>query len=646
MKNNLLQCIIGFYRIFPVARARFGVFAMVVTTSFHLTISLFQRLQVLLVTGMRRSESLLEPELFHYHDHFEFCSLIGETKTSEVFRVKHRQTGEIFAVKRSRKRFRSKMQRERCLREIQAVAALPEHDNIVAQYRAWQEGGHFYIQMDYCDGGSLQQYLQSGNQAPILREDEIWKVALDVSDGLQFLHGNNVLHLDIKPDNLYRKKEKNGSFGCWKIGDFGLAVGKEATDWEEGDGDYVAPELLKSGTEPSPSADIFSLGATLYECLTGEKLPRKDGTPDADLSYMDKTTDLQILLHAMIQSDPHQRPTASQVMAYSKEKISQLKNRKSSRKGLPSLLPDHPQERKDALDLGEHLSLDGIKTKGEVDSKFRLPMLKIPKGSGSASNATTGRTTDASNSFRIMRRDLSSPGRDGASDTTGSVSEMELPDLISPRSQKDGGLFGPLSSRLLRGAGTLAFDLNTSPDVALSNQTSPIRGKSQGKSQGRLNLTNDEPEDFFKTSSAPSTARSSSGVNKITVWNEFSDISVEDKKITCAKTPSSYKSPFESHLTDTTNRVRVPSLNIKGNNFGKKRQHSSRKLSVSNRDTGRASNRLNSSRSVENCMPHKKGARYSVPSSGCIDVENIVPIQGQKPPHCPVSTAMNGMKIE
>ncbi len=47
----------------------------------------------------------------------------------------------------------------RCLREISAVSALPAHPNIVGQYRAWQEGGHFYIQMDLCDGGSLHQLI-------------------------------------------------------------------------------------------------------------------------------------------------------------------------------------------------------------------------------------------------------------------------------------------------------------------------------------------------------------------------------------------------------------------------------------------------------------------------------------------------------
>ena len=48
----------------------------------------------------------------------------------------------------------------RCLHEIQAVAGLPQHPNVVGQYRAWQQGGHFYIQMDLCSGGSLSELLR------------------------------------------------------------------------------------------------------------------------------------------------------------------------------------------------------------------------------------------------------------------------------------------------------------------------------------------------------------------------------------------------------------------------------------------------------------------------------------------------------
>lgn len=134
--------------------------------------------QVLVVSDMHRTESALDPALFQYHQHFESpWQLVGKTSLSEVrqlegecrpgqllppaavcpaparppatracrpaptcpptlplpqvFRVRHRTSGQVFAVKRSRRRFRSKLQRERCLREIRAVAALPTHPNIV-----------------------------------------------------------------------------------------------------------------------------------------------------------------------------------------------------------------------------------------------------------------------------------------------------------------------------------------------------------------------------------------------------------------------------------------------------------------------------------------------------------------------------------
>lgn len=279
--------------------------------------------KILAVTGMRRTDSVMQPELFQYHNHFEFLGTIGATKISEVFRVRHRHSGELFAVKRSRQRFKTKLQRERALREIKAVAALPAHSNIVGQYRAWQEAGHFYIQMDYCEGGSLHQRIHGPRAAP-LTDAEVWQVALDVASGLHFLHSNNVLHLDIKPENIYRNLDGDGTPGPWRIGDFGLAVARESKDWEEGDGDYVAPELLRTGIEPTPAADIFSLGATLYECATGQKLARREGSADAaEVVLPDRPPALQVLLTAMLLPDPTTRPLAAQVATFTLNAIQQ-----------------------------------------------------------------------------------------------------------------------------------------------------------------------------------------------------------------------------------------------------------------------------------------------------------------------------------
>ena len=290
------------------------LFSTVLTKIYSFFINL---LQVLMVTGMRRSESVIQPDLFQYHNHFEFLGLIGKTKVSEVFRVRHRQTKEIFAVKRSRRGFRTKLQRERCLREIKAVSALPSHPNIVGQYRAWQEGGHFYIQMDYCEGGSLNQVIYPASGPSPLTTEQLWTVATQVASGLDFLHSHDVLHLDIKPENLYRNLDNDGDPGPWRIGDFGLAVAKETKDWEEGDGDYVAPELLRNCEQPTPAADIFSLGATLYECATGEKLPRRESSADAaEIDLPDRPESFVTMLRAMLLTNPAERPLAGQIVAY------------------------------------------------------------------------------------------------------------------------------------------------------------------------------------------------------------------------------------------------------------------------------------------------------------------------------------------
>lgn len=265
--------------------------------------------KVLLATQLKRTDSMVSPQLFHFDDHFEFEEVIGRSSMSEVFRVRHKISGDPYAVKRSRRKFASRAHRRRCLHEIQAVAGLPPHPNVVGQYRAWQQGGHFYIQMDLCEGGSLQQLLrQAGADDRIgLGEAAAWQVAAEVAAGLAFLHAAGVLHLDVKPGNVFA----DGAGGL-RLGDFGLAVLRHQWEWEEGDGDYVAPELLAAGSNAAPAADLFSLGATLYECVAGQKLPRSVPA-EAAVAQLDASPHLRQLIAAMLRPDPNWRPSAQEV---------------------------------------------------------------------------------------------------------------------------------------------------------------------------------------------------------------------------------------------------------------------------------------------------------------------------------------------
>jgi serine/threonine protein kinase len=108
--------------------------------------------------------------------------------------------------------------------------------------------------------------------------------------------------------------------GNLKIGDFGLAVTCKLWDWEEGDGGYLAPELLQE-EEPSPKADIYSFGAMAYEWVTGVQLPRTRPAGE-DIPRMPswRSEALRSLVRAMLIPDPIKRPSADQIILYRKSR--------------------------------------------------------------------------------------------------------------------------------------------------------------------------------------------------------------------------------------------------------------------------------------------------------------------------------------
>ena len=110
--------------------------------------------------------------------------------------------------------------------------------------------------------------------------------------------------------------------GNLKIGDFGLAVPCKLWDWEEGDGGYLAPELLQE-EDPSPKADIYSFGAMAFEWITGVQLPRtRPAWEDNPRMPSWRGEALCILLRAMLNPDPVKRPSADQIILYRSSQVS------------------------------------------------------------------------------------------------------------------------------------------------------------------------------------------------------------------------------------------------------------------------------------------------------------------------------------
>lgn len=166
------------------------------------------------------------------------------------------------------------------------AASQHNFDNIVRYYQAWQENGKldldamsvkalrwpcadqlilvagfFFLQMELCEGGTLQDFMATRNRDENLPENYVWNILRDIASGLKVLHDHDIVHLDVKPDNIFITED-----GRLKIGDFGMA-GKVVTSSKpssqfgdlEGDAKYMAKELLSSA-DRLPSADIFCLG--------------------------------------------------------------------------------------------------------------------------------------------------------------------------------------------------------------------------------------------------------------------------------------------------------------------------------------------------------------------------------------------------
>jgi serine/threonine protein kinase len=115
-------------------------------------------------------------------------------------------------------------------------------------------------------GNDVDDVQSVANHKHLLPESTLWKLCHDVSAGLSYIHGQNIVHLDIKPDNIFFVSHVRLGAIC-KIGDFGLARHVDSMEeGEEGDTAYMSSELLLSSDLKYPKkCDIFSLGLTLYE---------------------------------------------------------------------------------------------------------------------------------------------------------------------------------------------------------------------------------------------------------------------------------------------------------------------------------------------------------------------------------------------
>jgi eukaryotic-like serine/threonine-protein kinase len=168
--------------------------------------------------------------------------------------------------------------RTRFFREAEAAGRL-DHPNIVTVYDVGEEHDLAYIAMDYLKGKDLTAYTTTKTLLPV---SQVFSVISSIAMALDYAHRQHVVHRDIKPANIIFDREKNSA----KVTDFGVAcltdASKTKTGTVLGSPYYMSPEQL-AGKKVDGRADLFSLGVTLYQMLSGA-LPF-NGDSIANLMY-------------------------------------------------------------------------------------------------------------------------------------------------------------------------------------------------------------------------------------------------------------------------------------------------------------------------------------------------------------------------
>jgi len=200
------------------------------------------------------------------NERYEILEKIGEGGMAIAYRGRDRLLGRVVAVKAMRPELATDSGFLARFRTEARAAAGITHEHIAAVYDTGQDGSYHYIVMEYVEGESLRDRLRREGPLPL---EEALRIAAETATALDAAHAAGVIHRDIKPHNILLGRD-----GMVKVTDFGIARAAAAPAQSEtsaviGTVNYVSPEQAR-GEAAGPQGDIYSLGATLFEALTGK----------------------------------------------------------------------------------------------------------------------------------------------------------------------------------------------------------------------------------------------------------------------------------------------------------------------------------------------------------------------------------------
>ena len=194
---------------------------------------------------------------------YEIVGRIGAGGMSNVYKAKDQKLNRFVAVKVLKPEFSADATFVKKFRvEAQSAAGL-SHPNIVNVYDVGEENGIYYIVMELVQGITLKHYIERNGKLDIR---EVLNISVQIASGMGAAHANRIIHRDIKPQNVIMSRD-----GKVKVTDFGIAKAADSTTVTTnaaGSVHYISPEQARGGYSDEKS-DIYSLGITIYEMVTG-----------------------------------------------------------------------------------------------------------------------------------------------------------------------------------------------------------------------------------------------------------------------------------------------------------------------------------------------------------------------------------------
>lgn len=252
-------------------------------------------------------------------ENFQRIRVVGKGSYGEVWLSKHHRDKKQYVLKKMDLNKASKRERKAAELEAKLLSKL-KHPNIVGYKDSFEEEGYLWIAMSFCEGGDLYNSLKS-RKGTLLEERQIVEWFVQISMALQYLHERNILHRDLKTQNIFLTRSK-----IIKLGDLGIArVLDNSNDMATtliGTPYYMSPELF-SNRPYNHKSDVWALGCCVYEMATlKHAFNAKDMNslvykilrgkmPPMPIQYSQELTNL---IRAMLDQNPARRPSVNKIL--------------------------------------------------------------------------------------------------------------------------------------------------------------------------------------------------------------------------------------------------------------------------------------------------------------------------------------------